>query len=33
MRLIESENVAKRGKVNGEQGFLQGRGLQHYMYF
>ena len=26
------ENVAKRGEVNGEQGFLQGRVLQHYMY-
>lgn len=29
---MDSENVAKGGKVNGEQGFLQGRVLQHYMY-
>ena len=29
---MDSENVVKRGKVNGEQGFLQGRVVQHYMY-
>ena len=29
---MNSENVAKRRRVNGEQGFLQGRVVQHYMY-